>query len=129
LFILVCMINGVVHAFRCSPAWRVFYLLTQSSLGLLTLATPLFPRWLPMLQAHSRVVKLYTTVVLSGLIPAAHWLAGVATAEEWTLIFPRVLGFFAWLGVGLAFYLTRFPESRWPGRFDVVSCAIHLHLV
>ena len=39
-FILVCMINGIVHAFRCSPAWRVVYLVTQSSLGFLTVATP-----------------------------------------------------------------------------------------
>ena len=120
-FILVCMINGVVHAFRCTPAWRAFYLVTQTALGLLTLATPLFPRQLPMLQPHSVVVKLYSAVVCSGLIPAAHWLISVATPTEWTLIFPRVVGFFAWLGVGLGFYLTRFPESRWPGRFDVVS--------
>ncbi len=120
-FILVCMVNGVIHAFRCTPAWRTFYLVTQTTLGLLTLATPLFPHWLPMLQSHSAVVKLYTAVVCSGLIPAAHWLFCVATPMEWTLIFPRVVGFFAWLGVGLAFYLTRFPESRWPGRFDVVS--------
>jgi adiponectin receptor len=120
-FILVCMINGVAHAFRCAPAWRVFYLVTQTTLGLLTLATPLFPYWLPMLQSHSAIVKLYTGVVCSGLVPAAHWLFGVASPMEWTLIFPRVVAFFTWLGVGLAFYLTRFPESRWPGRFDVVS--------
>ena len=78
-FILVCMINGVVHAFRCTPAWRTFYLVTQSTLGLLTLAAPLFPHWLPMLQSHSVIVKLYTAVVCSGLVPAAHWLAAVAS--------------------------------------------------
>lgn len=30
---------------------------------------------------------------------------------ERQLIFPRVLGFFAWLGLGLAFYTSHFPES------------------
>jgi len=64
---------------------------------------------------------LWRQVVLSGLIPAAHWLLLVATEIERHLIFPRVVGFFAWLGLGLAFYLTHFPESVWPGRFDVLG--------
>ena len=52
-----------------APAWRVFYLVSQSSLGFLTVATPLFPRWLLMFQEHTMVVKLYTSVRSSLVAP------------------------------------------------------------
>lgn len=119
-FILACMINGVVLGFRCAPGWRAVYLTTQSCLGAVTLLAPLLPkRW--SFQRHSSLVAMYTVVVCSGLVPAAHWVAAVASPTERALMLPRIVGFFARLGLGLAFYLSRWPEARWPGRFDTVG--------
>lgn len=64
--------------------------------------------------------------VCSGLIPAAHWLIAVATNNERQLIAPRIVGFFVRMALGLGFYLSRWPECRWPGRFDFVGCSHQL---
>jgi adiponectin receptor len=118
LFMLACMINGVLVGFSCAPHLQQFYLCTLCSVGSVALVAPFTGRL-----SHPQLVRVYVGVTLCGLVPAVHWLLGVARWEERWIFGPRILLFFALLGVGLLFYLSRWPESRWPGRFDVLGAS------
>lgn len=109
-----CFLAGLQLAFGCAPGWGLCY---QAAIGsgcvLLAMCAALaesVPRW--------TVACLIALVGLS-VVPVAHWILLLASAEELAHFLPQLARFFSLLGVGVAFYGSALPERWSPGRFNV----------
>ncbi len=96
--------------FHCHPRYQLMYILLVACLMVAVLPIASHPSW-----SHRRTL-LFTGLIASALVPLTHWTfelvsTGPAGWIEVATFLPRVLGVFAVYGVGLAFYVTRFPES------------------
>mmetsp|Transcript_8294 Transcript_8294/g.9511 ORF Transcript_8294/g.9511 Transcript_8294/m.9511 type:complete len:172 (+) Transcript_8294:61-576(+) len=105
---------GIALGFRCYPDLRNFYLFYAGAVSL-ALAVPLIkPDLLKDLTRHMILC------VAAGGVPAVHFIS-VATSKELACVLPYLLQMFGFYGLGACFYVSRFPECRWPGYFDIIG--------
>ena len=62
--------------------------------------------------------KAFASLVAIGLLPTADF-AMHGTAEEIRQFVPKLMLMFFFYGLGFFFFSTKWPESRWPGKFIV----------
>lgn len=116
-----CVFPVLYYAFKCYPDLRNNYLAVLAvvfGVGLYFISRPEFgsKSW-----TMFRIMT-YTAVAASGILPTTHWvlLHGI-DSEIVALFVPRIMMLYILAGVGCFFYLTRFPESLWPGKFDFLG--------
>ncbi|KAK6531819.1 hypothetical protein TWF694_002986 [Orbilia ellipsospora] len=112
-------VSGIYFIFYCEPHLQRLYWTMIFTLGFLCFFILLNPRFQG---PRYRKIRIFTFVStgLSGFAPIIHgvWLFGVEKMMlQSGMPFYIVEGFF--LLSGVVFYATRFPESRWPGKFDI----------
>jgi adiponectin receptor len=110
---------GVYFAFYCQEFYQKLYLygITVVTGGLIAFSlTETFRR------PEFRVGRALLFAMLGGLglVPIGHYLATHSMFEPLLLVFSTGVLFMClfYLG-GLAFFITQFPESKWPGKFDL----------
>lgn len=112
VLIATSFISGIALGYKCFPRLKVLYLFF--SLGIA--ATLSFVLALP--QYATRLHCVFITCVGLGLVPAIHFLI-LADRQSIDLVVPYLVGMFGFYAAGAAFFVTKWPESRWPGRFDI----------
>jgi len=114
VLITISYFAGIALGFRCYPALKSFYLFYAGAVSL-ALAVPLIkPELLKDLTRHMILC------VAAGLVPAVHFIC-VATSKEMSCVLPYLLQMFGFYGLGAIFYVSRWPECRWPGYFDIIG--------
>ncbi|KAN0102016.1 adiponectin receptor protein 1 [Hyaloscypha variabilis] len=124
LLILGSFFSGIYVGFYDSPARRWTYWTMILFLSLLTALLVIHPK-LQGLAYRSVRTAAFVATGLSGFAPVGHglWLYG------WDEMWVRS-GMPFWFlegiiyGIGAAFFATRWPESKWPGKFDFF-CSSH----
>lgn len=125
-------------AFSCVPMYRWVYLSIITVLGAVGLLGPRFA-FFNAPEFQTQRVALYIAMAVFGLIPTYH-VTLVLPLNPTTI--PFIGGVLLMLGLyalGLLFFLSRFPESCFPGQFDLlfqshqlwhlfVLCAAIVHL-
>eukprot|EP00933_Yihiella_yeosuensis_P077504 TRINITY_DN88012_c0_g1_i1.p1 TRINITY_DN88012_c0_g1~~TRINITY_DN88012_c0_g1_i1.p1 ORF type:complete len:360 (+),score=36.63 TRINITY_DN88012_c0_g1_i1:95-1174(+) len=106
-------VAGIGLGYRCFPALRLFYLIFSGFVSLCLLGPLVKPTLVSNLSKH------FMICVALGVIPAGHWILFIAKSEDVSMLLPYLLSMFGCYGVGACFYMKRWPESRWPGRFDL----------
>lgn len=111
--------SGIYVGFYDQPRLRTIYWSMITILSLITSILVLHPLLQgPRFRSHRTLAFILTA--LSGFAPIGHGLY----LYGWNMMWERS-GMPYWLlegvvyGVGAAMFATRFPESRWPGKFDV----------
>eukprot|EP01089_Gocevia_fonbrunei_P021959 TRINITY_DN8697_c0_g1_i1.p1 TRINITY_DN8697_c0_g1~~TRINITY_DN8697_c0_g1_i1.p1 ORF type:complete len:200 (-),score=0.28 TRINITY_DN8697_c0_g1_i1:44-643(-) len=106
------------YFYSCSPFWRTFYLCCIFVFSILGVVGP---QWSTFHTARMRPMRLglYGSMAVFGLFPAIHgfWIIGDQTWIVLEKIFYMYLCYF----IGVLFYSTRFPECKWPGKFDLLG--------
>ena len=105
--------------FRCRPRARLVWM-AQALILLIVgamLALECFPK------RHS--AKAFASLVAIGLLPTADF-ALHGTAEEIRQFVPKLMLMFFFYGLGFFFFSTKWPESRWPGKFCIVGASHQL---
>jgi len=116
---------GLTYAFRCQRGAMQVYIcivatLLLASVLLSVLADPASVATKGRgLAERGRVAALCATVVF-GLVPLCHFCA-VASPAEVAFFLPPVLAMFVCYGLGLAFFLSSFPECVRPVKFDLTG--------
>lgn len=118
-------IPALYYAFICRPTTMIIYqLFIIIVLSAFTLLYQCGHCLTGRLTAHHVRVVILAAIVTFAPIPAVHF-ALIATTD-----FPHIslqhvmtplITMLILYAIGFAFYLSRFPERRWPGRFDVVG--------
>lgn len=116
--ILGSYLPGIHFAFWCAPAARALYT-SVMVLGCAGGAVLPALRW-----SLRRRQAFYVALVAFAVVPIVHWQMLSAyeppdVAEHHGERLRQVGGMLAWYAAGGALYFTGFPESRWPGRFDI----------
>eukprot|EP00218_Dolichomastix_sp_CCMP3274_P001990 CAMPEP_0170161018 /NCGR_PEP_ID=MMETSP0033_2-20121228/74982_1 /TAXON_ID=195969 /ORGANISM="Dolichomastix tenuilepis, Strain CCMP3274" /LENGTH=321 /DNA_ID=CAMNT_0010398607 /DNA_START=29 /DNA_END=991 /DNA_ORIENTATION=+ len=116
---------GFWHGFQCSPVIRTRYMVAVGVLTpymVLVAVLPLCKRF------HAVVVVSYALFVAAGLVPVAHFAhrTGIFSAHETpdpadVALMGGICVMFAFYLIGVIFYVTHWPERRWPGSFDVLG--------
>lgn len=117
--ILGSFFSGIYVGYYCEPVLRWTYWTMIISLSVITSALVLHPR-LQGLKYRSHRTTAFVLTALSGFAPIVHglWLYG------WSEMWIRS-GMPYWFleglvyGIGVFFFVTRIPESIWPGKFDI----------
>ncbi|OAP60569.1 hypothetical protein AYL99_05571 [Fonsecaea erecta] len=117
--ILGSFFSGIYVGFYCEPLLRWIYWSMIISLSLITATLVLHPR-LQGLKYRGHRTWAFILTALSGFAPIIHGLYLYGWNEMWVRS-----GMPYWLleglvyGTGAFFFVTRIPESIWPGDFDI----------
>jgi len=108
------------YGFYCMPVWQAVYLAMCVLANGASLAVVLLPKYSGIEYGSLRVF-CFAAAGFSGTIPGAHLVAvyGLHNPAISTWLW-NLLAMGALYLIGAAFYITKFPESRFPGRFDLV---------
>eukprot|EP01133_Synstelium_polycarpum_P005966 gene5966-6910_t len=102
------------YAYHCNPFWMVTYMsaITILCSGLCTLV------FVPSLAGHHRLrTGFFAATGFFGIVPTLH-VFSLLPSEFATPFCQRVLIMFLLFGLGLVFYVTKFPECYFPGLMD-----------
>ena len=115
-----CYVPGIYLGLACFRPLQLLYtgavaLLIAASLALQAdrnFGSPGAP-W------QARRVALYTAVIAFGIVPTCHWSwrAGAGAADVRAFV-PRIGQLYLFVGAAAAFFVSKWPECRYPGRFD-----------
>ncbi|EXJ90434.1 hypothetical protein A1O1_03535 [Capronia coronata CBS 617.96] len=119
ILIVGSFFSGIYVAFYCEPTIRWSYWAMILSLSIATSALVLHPKLQGLSYRHHRTWAFILTS-LSGLAPIVHGLLLYGWKEMWIrsgmpYFFLEGLVY----GIGAFFFVTRIPESIWPGSFDI----------
>ena len=112
--ILGSFFSGIYVGFYCAPTLRNIHWTSIVVLSTMTAVLVLHPKF-QGLKYRSLRTAAFVLTAFSGLVPILHglmvfgWFAGL----EYYLCEGAIYG------LGAAFFASRFPESVWPGKFDI----------
>ena len=137
--ILGSFFSGIFVGFYCEHLLRRLYWSMIVTLSFITSIFVLHPQ-LQGLKYRSHRTMAFVATALSGFAPIGHGLYLYGWEEMWLRS-----GMPFWFleggvyGVGALFFASRFPESVWPGKFDiwgsshqifhvmiVIACVVHM---
>jgi len=110
-------IPGIYFGFACFPTLQVFYCLILTVLCLMSVVCSIDSETGVFGKIRVAITAGTTTF---GLVPLFHWCA-VMPYEEIVKFFPPTITMLAMYGLGFVFYITKFPESKFPNRFDYLG--------
>eukprot|EP01118_Nematostelium_gracile_P009741 TRINITY_DN3284_c0_g1_i1.p1 TRINITY_DN3284_c0_g1~~TRINITY_DN3284_c0_g1_i1.p1 ORF type:complete len:307 (-),score=26.46 TRINITY_DN3284_c0_g1_i1:99-1019(-) len=117
-YIVGCIFPLVYLTFNCMQEylyWNTFVLMMLAIAGLI------FPCFEIFHTAAYRNIRISIYILLA-TYPMWMWVQIVLLLgypNETDSLFYLLLQTYLWYVIGLAFYITRFPENIWPGRFDI----------
>ncbi|KAK7194045.1 adiponectin receptor protein 1 [Novymonas esmeraldas] len=101
--------------FHCHPVARTVYITAILVLGTAGIVGP----WTDIFHEVVWVrVSVFVGLGCSGLVPAIHSIMIVPTSAASMSTMIGVLLMVLLYGIGVIFYVTQFPECRYPGHFD-----------
>ncbi|XP_078484727.1 progestin and adipoQ receptor family member 3-like [Ciona intestinalis] len=116
---LGCYMIGLYYGFYCFNMTKLFYQLIVISMIVVSISLMIHPKYLSKRWRNTRILHL-SMITISGLLPTLHWSI-VSTEMEVKLFLSSVFILYAILGVALSFYLSKFPERYFPGRFNYIG--------
>lgn len=128
VFILGDLILGIYMVFWCEPLPRNFYWSMVGVFGILTIFMTMHPKFQGAKYRLFRAL-MFVATGLSGVAPLIHGLSVFGISQMMRKAFPYTLAKAGCLLSGTLFYATRFPESRYPGKFDLCGSHSVFHIL
>ncbi|KAI1052301.1 hypothetical protein LB507_007581 [Fusarium sp. FIESC RH6] len=128
IFILGDLVLGIYMVFWCEPLPRKTYWLMIAIFGTMTILTTLHPKFQGAKYRLFRAL-MFVATGLCGVAPLVHGLITFGMSQMMTKALPYTLGKAACLLSGVSFYATRYPESRYPGKFDLCGSHAIFHVL
>ncbi|KAL2782569.1 hemolysin-III family protein [Aspergillus keveii] len=128
VFILGDLILGIYIVFWCEPYPRNVYWSMVGFFGMLTIFLTMHPKFQGSKYRIFRAL-MFVATGLCGVAPLVHGLNVFGMTQMIRKAFPYTLAKAGCLLSGTLFYATRFPESRYPGRFDLCGSHSIFHML
>lgn len=119
--IVASFIPPLYMQFHCNPNFRIFYMVLICTLGIAGIVGP----WTRIF--HEVVwlrIAVFVGMAASGVVPAIHCMYVLPLSHMYTSFFNShisgLLLMFVLYTSGVVFYVTQFPESKFPGCFDTL---------
>ncbi|XP_076820460.1 progestin and adipoQ receptor family member 3-like isoform X2 [Clavelina lepadiformis] len=114
-----CYIIGLYYGFYCYKGTCLFYVAVVFILIVGSGFFMMHPKYFTKKWSNYRLWHLCTIAVF-GLLPTLHWTI-TSPSKEIEMFLPAVLTFYMILAVAASFYVSKFPERFWPGKFNFVG--------
>ncbi|KAJ5414213.1 hemolysin-III family protein [Penicillium cosmopolitanum] len=138
IFILGDLVLGIYMIFWCEPLPRNIYWSMIGVFGTLTIFMTMHPKLQGPKYRLFRAL-MFVATGLSGIAPLIHGLNVFGMSQMMKKAFPYTLAKAGCLLSGTSFYAkftlthvvlkTRFPESRYPGKFDLLGSHSIFHIL
>ena len=114
--ILGCYLCGLHLSFECYRHWRIRY--ETIIIAVMFIAIIYYVHGVKRYITRNIHVSLFLVISLMGILPGLHWyyLHGGWSNQFVQHFFPKLFVLYAILGIGVVFYLTKFPECLFPGK-------------
>ncbi|PVH67396.1 hemolysin-III family protein [Cadophora sp. DSE1049] len=128
IFILGDLVLGIYIVFWCEPWPRIIYWSIIAVFGTLTIFMTMHPK---LQGTKYRIFRasIFVAIGLLGIVPLVHGLNVFGISRMVRKAFPYTLVKAGCLLSGTLFYATRFPESRYPGKFDLWGSHAIFHIL
>ncbi|KAJ6117805.1 hemolysin-III family protein [Penicillium sp. IBT 18751x] len=128
IFILGDLFLGVYMAFWCETLPRNIYWSMIGIFGMLTIFTTMHPKFQGPEFRLFRAL-MFVATGLSGVAPLIHGFNLFGMSQMMRKALPYTLEKAGFLLSGTSFYATRFPESQYPGKFDLWGSHSIFHIL
>ncbi|ENH71182.1 hemolysin-III family protein [Fusarium oxysporum] len=128
IFILGDLVLGIYLVFWCESLLRNIYWSMSGVIGTLTIFLTMHPKFQGPNYRLLRALAFVATG-LFGVSPLIHGFSMFGMSQMMRKAFPYTLAKAGCLLLGTLFYLTRFPESRYPGEFDLWGSHSIFHIL
>ncbi|KAL2829090.1 hemolysin-III family protein [Aspergillus pseudoustus] len=128
IFILGDLVLGIYIVFWCEPLPRNIYWSLIGVSGVLTIFITMHPRFQGLKYRLFRAL-IFMVTGLSSVAPLIHGLNMFGMSQMMRKAFPYTLAKAGCLLSGTSFYVTRFPESKYPGKFDLCGSHSIFHIL
>ncbi|KAK3627278.1 hypothetical protein LTR56_013737 [Elasticomyces elasticus] len=118
IFIVGDLVLGIYMTFWCETLPRNVYWSVVGVFGTMTVFMTMHPRYQGPKYRTFRAL-MFVATGLSGVAPLIHGFIIFGTSQMMRKAFPYTMAKAGCLLSGVAFYATRYPESRYPGKFDL----------
>ncbi|SMR54452.1 unnamed protein product [Zymoseptoria tritici ST99CH_3D1] len=118
IFILGDLVLGIYVIFWCEPLPRIIYWSLVSIFGTLTIVMTLHPKYQGNNYRTFRAL-MFVATGMCGVAPLIHGFFAFGTSQMMRKAFPYTMAKAGCLLSGVSFYATRYPESSYPGKFDL----------
>ncbi|KAI8794124.1 progestin and adipoQ receptor family member 3-like [Biomphalaria glabrata] len=125
--IIGCYLPAVHYAFYCLSIWRDLYMISITVLSACILIFNLHPHFFSHKWFYTRMA-LYVGLTAYGIIPTVHWiyLNGGISSHIVQMFIPKVTMMYMLGSLAFSFYITKFPERIFPGKFDFIGSSHQL---
>eukprot|EP00038_Savillea_parva_P008721 m.178752 g.178752 ORF g.178752 m.178752 type:complete len:342 (-) comp14613_c0_seq1:1020-2045(-) len=110
---------ALYYGYTCDPELQLGYASVAGVVFLSVLTLMRSPNWRHDDWFPIRLTSLGSLIIL-GLVPSAHYIVLHWHSPDLDKFVRMVVECYSILCIGIAFYLTRFPESMFPGTFDLM---------
>ncbi|KAI3565804.1 hemolysin-III family protein [Fusarium oxysporum f. sp. albedinis] len=128
IFILGDLMLGIYMAFWCEPLLRNIYWSMIGAFGTLAIFVVMHPKFQGPKYRLFRTL-MFVATGLSGVAPLIHGINLFGMSQMMRKAFPYTLAKAGCLLFGTWFYVTRFPESLYPGKFDLCGSHSIFHIL
>ncbi|KAJ5364598.1 hemolysin-III family protein [Penicillium cataractarum] len=128
IFILGDLVLGIYMVFWCESLLRKIYWSMIGTFGALTILMTMHPKFQGPKYRLFRAL-MFVATGLSGVAPLIHGLSVFGMSQMMRKALPYTLAKAGCLLSGTSFYVTRFPESRYPGKFDLWGSHSIFHIL
>lgn len=120
--LLGCYLPGIHYGFYCLSVWRDIYMVFFGLLFIAVLYWQTSPQYYSPSWFRKRTL-LYLGLTIYGVLPSLHWvlLNGGVKSHIVQLFAPKIVAMYL---IGMAaffFWISKFPECFFPGRFDYIG--------
>ena len=126
-----CYIPSCFYAFYCSGwehTWRAVYMVALLLAVFVSLLLPLHPDFLTR-RWNIRRLLFYFGLIMVGGVPITQWVVmqgGFGVHIVFVFLIPNGIIMYVLGLAGGTFYVTKFPERVWPGKFDYIGASHQL---
>lgn len=118
-------ITALYYAFYCFEKLKTFYIFMSTGMLFFNICNQVFGGKRTQSGVDLKSVFLFAGIMVFGVLPAGHWiyLSGGVQSEIVRSFAPRILIMYLLAGSAVVFYLTKFPECLYPGKFDYIGAS------
>ncbi|EWZ77817.1 hypothetical protein FOXG_20922 [Fusarium oxysporum f. sp. lycopersici 4287] len=128
VFILGDLVLGIYLVFWCERLLRNIYWSLSAVIGMLNIFVTMHPKFQGPEYRLLRTL-MFAATGFSGVSPLVHGINMFGLSQMLRKAFPYTLAKAGCLLLGTSFYLSRFPESQYPGEFDLCSSHSIFHIL
>ncbi|KAI9497374.1 hemolysin-III related-domain-containing protein [Zychaea mexicana] len=123
LLIAASVLVTEYYGYYCRPVARSRYMVFTGFVSSFGVVLPFFKCW-DTKEFRPIRIAVFLSLAFSSIVPVLHLVALYGFWSTWAFLEPAMISVSMYL-LGVLFYVNRWPEKKFPGRFDYAGMTSH----